>query len=485
MAHKLLRLSKSLLEKPQLITPEKFKEIAEVLDHRNGGLAELVKSAELANAAYGEDVGKAKAENRVGVLSVEGPLTAKASGWEALCGGASYDGLLSQMDQFCAMEDVSVVMMGLDSGGGEAYRCFETARQLRAKADASGKKLIGYIDGMAASAAYGLGSACHELILNPNGQAGSIGVVISLMNNSKQLKDKGIERKFITAGASKVPFDDEGEFREGFLADLQESVDILYGEFVTHVANMRGIPEETVRGTEAKVFRSEKALELGLVDSVMEVEEFYNYLADLTESDQKTESKKAVTIVQAHAETEQPLEKLSTPEVMEVEENLINSDLEDIPMAVTNETPTVDMAAFEEMQSRLAALESEKSALEAEKLEKARKELSESLDSKTYLGESKESLVDFFMSTDVSTEHKTLLENVMASAEDYIVEKLATSQTEIAEMQDKLEKATAKSEEIKEEFSEQVSEDVTPKAVASAQDSIEAKVASMKAQMNK
>ena len=56
----------------------------------------------------------------------------------------------------------------------------------------------------------GLGAAAHEIIANPESEAGSIGVVISLQNNNKQLEKEGIERTFITAGSEKVPFEEDG-----------------------------------------------------------------------------------------------------------------------------------------------------------------------------------------------------------------------------------------------------------------------------------
>ena len=56
---------------------------------------------------------------------------------------------------------------------------------------------------MSASASYGLLSVCHTIIANPDAQVGSIGVVISLMNNSGALEQAGLKRQFVTAGASK------------------------------------------------------------------------------------------------------------------------------------------------------------------------------------------------------------------------------------------------------------------------------------------
>jgi FtsZ-binding cell division protein ZapB len=89
----------------------------------------------------------------------------------------------------------------------------------------------------------------------------------------------GVEDTYVFAGKSKIPFNAEGDFAEEFLSDLQEKVNVLYGEFTSHVAQMRGMTTEAVTNTEAKTFLADKAIQLGLADKAMEVEEFYSYLS--------------------------------------------------------------------------------------------------------------------------------------------------------------------------------------------------------------
>ena len=95
--------------------------------------------------------------------------------------------------------------MDADSGGGEAYGMMETANEMRKIADANDVKFITYVDGYAASAMYGLSAASHEIIVNPDAQVGSIGVVVSLANYSEAEKQYGLKRVYVTAGESKVP----------------------------------------------------------------------------------------------------------------------------------------------------------------------------------------------------------------------------------------------------------------------------------------
>lgn len=273
--HKLLRLTRSLHNKPLLVNEETLSSVMQVLEQRNAG---MFIEQELELQKY-KDKRKHKSEGGVGVIQVEGPLTYKSTGWEALCGGASYEGML---DQFAELVDegVDTVVLNQDSGGGEAYGMMEFAERIRELADENEVRIVSYVDGISASASYGISAVADEIIVNPQAQVGSIGVVVRLMNDSKALEDKGYQRTFVHAGANKVPYDTEGNFSEAFINELQASVDEMYEEFTGHVAKYRDMSVEKVKGTEAGMFSAKAALELGLADKVMTRKEFVEYLAD-------------------------------------------------------------------------------------------------------------------------------------------------------------------------------------------------------------
>lgn len=106
-------------------------------------------------------------------------------------------------------------------------------------------KIIAYCDSLAASAGYAWASIADEIIVNPMGSVGSIGVVVSIKNNLPK-EIKGSEVIFVYSGDSKVPYDSEGKLREDFIEGLQDDVDDLYLEFVSHVAKYRPMSEEEI-----------------------------------------------------------------------------------------------------------------------------------------------------------------------------------------------------------------------------------------------
>ena len=283
MAHELKLLTKKLNNTPHLIDPQSFQGIVDYLSDRNKG--EMVISS--ANkSSDGERYLQYNQDTRVGLIEIDGPLTYKSSGWEAWCGGTSYESIVDQFNQMLDAGAKTVVLWS-DSGGGEAYGMMETGRYLRKRADEEDIKLVTYVDGLSASACYGLACVADEFIMNPNAEVGSIGVVVRLMNDSKALEQAGYERTFVYAGGNKVPFNAEGAFREDFLEDIQNKVDALYEEFTEYVSEMRDIPVDQVKKTEAKVFMAKDSVNLGLADSLMTHEEFQEYLADIAQKDNK------------------------------------------------------------------------------------------------------------------------------------------------------------------------------------------------------
>ena len=280
MPHKLLRLTEKLYNTPHLITTSSFDRVIGYLEDRNSGVFEMAV----------KDVGVSKErylsynpDTQIGYISMDGPLTYIE--YEGLCGGhsgPSYQAIRDESTQLLEA-GAKVIVLDQSSPGGEAYMAFETARYVREQADKYGAKIIAYVDGLSASASYAFSAVADEIIMNPMAEVGSVGVVVKLRNVNKAMKEMGIEDTYVYAGKSKIPFDSEGNFSEETLSDIQRKVDILYEEFVSHVAQFRNISKEVVINTEAKTFLANDAIALGLADKQMTLEEFSNYLADIVE----------------------------------------------------------------------------------------------------------------------------------------------------------------------------------------------------------
>lgn len=265
-----LRLTSELYNRPHLISPLAFSQITSYLDMRNTGMLATVEKVSA-------DLDKPEQVNRIGIINIHGSLTNKPV--ESMCGatGTSYAGLLNQMTELIGA-GCKTIVLDVDSGGGEAFNCFQTASALRKMADDNGVYLISYVQSMAASAAYALAVCADEVVCHPQGMVGSVGVLVALWNDSKALEKEGYQRSFVTAGANKIPFDADGGFRAGFIEEIQANVDELYSQFCEHVSSFTGLSVEAVKATEASVFSGPTALSMGMVNSIMTNEAFAEYL---------------------------------------------------------------------------------------------------------------------------------------------------------------------------------------------------------------
>lgn len=273
-AHAVHRLLASLYNRPHLVEKTTFIAATDYLKARNAGLmsfdAEDMEATE--KDTFDSDIG-------IGVIDIFGPLTYKPTMFQALCGGCSYEDILDQAEDMIE-SGVKTIVLNCDSGGGEAYGCFESADELRKMCDDSGVALSAYIDGMACSAMYAMACVADEVVCNPYAEAGSIGVLIALMNDSEAMKQAGIDRTFITDGSEKVPYAADGSFREGFIEDLQARVSELGDSFRQHVSKHTGLSEDELKATNAKVYSAKDALALGLVNKIQTRSEYITYIAD-------------------------------------------------------------------------------------------------------------------------------------------------------------------------------------------------------------
>lgn len=503
--HKVTRFADSqVYNKPHLILPDNLQQICSYLETRNGMSVwkdELIDAAVKSNALaeeYKESLGYGESEfgcshlysveNGIAYLNIEGTLTYKPTLFSMMCGGISYLELQDAAKEIAEDSGIKTVVMTVDSGGGEAYAAFQTSRLIKETLSAANKKVITYVDGMMASAAYVLGCSADEVIMNPDAQTGSIGVVVKLVDKAVMKEQKGIKDVYIYAGDKKVPFDDEGHFKKDFLDRLQTSVDETYLEFVNHVSEMRNIPTKDVVATQADVFRSNKAIELGLADKVMTRFEFEEYLSTLTNAE---ETELPYTVKPNHHEDDDEDEqagcgkkkKTSHQELTSesVSESLTNisgdqslENLEELlAMKAEFETTKLQMAEMaaqvEQLNALKAQAEAQAAQLASEKLMREKEEKLQALSAFSFIDDSqKAALADFAM---VNKEMGTALFAMFAKADEAI--DIAANEV------------VAVKEAFASEQGVDTALDVQPEAEKSAQDIIAERIAAKKAQAAK
>jgi len=204
-------------------------------------------------------------ENKVAVISLNGPIQSESSGF--LFGGSviSPQFVRNQLEK--AKNDVAVkaIVLQIESPGGSVAACQEILNEI----ERVEKPIVVSFGTVAASGGYYISTKADKIVALPGTLTGSIGV-ISEMPNLKGLYQKlGIEMEVFIAGKHKDMYAGLRELTPEEKVLMQEMTDQLYDQFVQVVVNGRGMSEEKVRDlATGQLYTGVQAKELGLVDEL-------------------------------------------------------------------------------------------------------------------------------------------------------------------------------------------------------------------------
>ena len=182
-------------------------------------------------------------------------------------GTRGYDDIRREFDAAIADPDVAGIVFDIHSGGGMVYGNFELAEHIRKNRDE--KPSMSVVNAGAMSGAYSLGSSAKKMVSTPSGDSGSIGVLTMHVDMSKALEKFGVAISLIHAGEHKVDGNPFNPLPDNVRADMQARLDGMWQKFISVVAVNRGMSEQAVRDTQARVYQADEAVKIGLVDAVM------------------------------------------------------------------------------------------------------------------------------------------------------------------------------------------------------------------------
>lgn len=209
----------------------------------------------------------------VAIVRISGPLTQHREWFFD-----SYDAIRARVDEALASSCTAVVLR-IDSPGGDAAGCFETARSLAAAAAAAGKRLVAYADGCTSSAAYALACAADAIYVGETSRVGSIGVITVAVDQSAMDRQIGLTFSVIASGERKA----DGHPHVPISAEAVEAIQVQVNElaeiFFAHVASRRPLSVEEIRGQQAGTFIGASAVEARLADGVATFDELLAMVA--------------------------------------------------------------------------------------------------------------------------------------------------------------------------------------------------------------
>lgn len=219
--------------------------------------------------------GGAREERRggaVAVVSLMGVLRPRTTEtWFGVVKGM--DRIRRELDAAAANPEIASILLHIDSPGGTVAGTPETAAAVAAAA--ARKPVVAFADGLAASAAYWIGSQATEFVASPSADVGSIGVISVHQSVAKLYERMGVDTTVIRAGKFKGEGNSFEPLGEEAQAAMQARVDAAYGDFLAAVAAGRKASEKRVREGfgEGRVLDAKAALAEGMIDRVATLDE--------------------------------------------------------------------------------------------------------------------------------------------------------------------------------------------------------------------
>ncbi|MFP5075964.1 S49 family peptidase [Rhizobium sp. YIM 134829] len=200
------------------------------------------------------------------VVRLHGAIMSGGGGFRPMLNLAAAAPLL---EKAFAIKDAPAVALSINSPGGSPVQSRLIFRRIRDLAEEKNKRVLVFVEDVAASGGYMIAIAGDEIFVDPSSIVGSIGVVSGGFGFPELLDKIGVERRVYTSGENKVmldPFQPEKQDDIAYLKTLQQEI---HATFIDMVKGRRG----TKLADDGTLFSGlfwtgGRALSLGLVDGI-------------------------------------------------------------------------------------------------------------------------------------------------------------------------------------------------------------------------
>lgn len=198
------------------------------------------------------------------IIPVHGLLLNRFPGYWGFVTGYNY--IRAMMNAALADDEVETIVLDVNTPGGEAAGCPELGDEIFAARAI--KPIVAMVDADAYSAGCWIATSAGRVILTPSGGTGSVGVVSMHVSLKGYYEKEGVKVTLMFAGEHKVDGNRFEDLPDDVRKEKERVLQKIYDTFVAAVARNRGLDEQVVRDTEARIFRADEALRLGFVDAI-------------------------------------------------------------------------------------------------------------------------------------------------------------------------------------------------------------------------
>lgn len=206
------------------------------------------------------------------VIRLHGAIMAGGNQFRPNLSLAATAGVIEKAFSF---KDAPAVAISINSPGGSPVQSRLIYKRIRDLAAEKNKRVIVFIEDVAASGGYMIAVAGDEIVADPSSIVGSIGVVSASFGFPELLKKIGVERRVHTAGQNKSILDPFQPEKKEDIARLKALQLEIHDTFIDLVKERRGAKLADDPDLFTGLFwTGKKGLELGLVDALGDMRSF-------------------------------------------------------------------------------------------------------------------------------------------------------------------------------------------------------------------
>ncbi len=205
------------------------------------------------------------------VIRMEGPIMSGRNQFRPSLSIASVAGVIEKAFSYKKAPAVAII---INSPGGSAVQSRLIYKRIRDLAEEKDKKVLIFVEDVAASGGYMIACAGDEIFVDPSSIVGSIGVVAATFGFTGAIDKLGVERRVYTAGKNKVMLDPFQPEKKDDVAKLKKMQLQIHETFINLVKSRRGSKLTDNPDLFTGMFwAGGVAVELGLADAIGDVRE--------------------------------------------------------------------------------------------------------------------------------------------------------------------------------------------------------------------
>ena len=236
------------------------------LRSRVGADADLQPLADYHSATAARQRWRSRRGPKVALIDATGPITVRGGGVPLSGPGVTSDRLCADLRSAAANDDITAVVLRVDSPGGSAVASDAIRREVIRTREA-GTPVIAWMGDVAGSGGYYVAMAADAIVAQPGTLTGSIGVIGGKAVSAGLERKLGVHTDAVTRGAHARFYSGTTDFSDSERARLAAQLDFIYDDFTGKVAHDRQLPlPQVLDVAKGRVWTGAQARERGLVD---------------------------------------------------------------------------------------------------------------------------------------------------------------------------------------------------------------------------